>query len=650
MKYSISKVAQTAGLLALSGVALADTELGGLLDEVVVVANRTAEPLSSVGSSVTAIDTAAIVESQKVIVADLLATTAGITFARTGGPGSATSLFIRGAASDQTVVVIDGVVLNDPSQPGGGYDFQNLMMGDIARIEVLRGAQSTLYGSQAMGGVVNIVTAAPNSEFAGGVSAEGGSHDSGYFNGELGGKRDGLMWRVAANYFGTSGIVDFDPQYGGKRLCAAQVASGSGQVRYEFTPQVELDLRGYYVSSRKDFDGYDTPTFGLGDDSEYGKNQQLLGYAGLTERSASALFTNRFAVQYTHSNTRNFDPQAPANYGSTTTETYYGIGSNTREEYQGIWQVSPTAHLTYGAQHEKSEIQTDTPAFDLVPTPLLADATIDSAYAQWQGEVARGLTLTAGERFDHHSVYGGHSTGQLAVAWALNDKQTMLRASVSQGFKAPSLYQLFSNYGNDALKPEQSVSWDAGIEQHLMQGRLMVSATYFQSRSHDLIDFFDCSTPSPLCVTEPYGYYANIAATTAKGIELQTLWSISDQNVMSANYTYTDARNDAAGTGTFGNALARRPKQAANLSDSYHWSPTLSATVALRYAGRSYDDAANTIVLGGYVLADIRVSYAVSKSVDFYARIENVTDKHYETAYQYGTPGRVGALGVHASF
>jgi vitamin B12 transporter len=404
------------------------------------------------------------------------------------------------------------------------------------------------------------------------------------------------------------------------------------------------------VSSRKDFDGYDTPTFALGDDGEYAKNEQSLVYAGLTEHSASQVFTNRIAVQYTHSDTRNYDPQAPVNYGSTTTETFFGIGSNTREEYQGIWQLAPTAHLTYGVQHERSEIDTDTPAFDVTPMPLLADATIDSAYAQWQGEVAEGLTLTAGERLDHHNVYGGHATGQLAAAWLLNDKQTVLRASVGQGFKAPSLYQLFSNYGNRALQPEQSVSWDAGLEKHLMQDQLILSATYFQSRSHDLIDFFDCSTPSPLCTTEPYGYYANIAAATSRGVEGQAVWSVNAHNTLTANFTYANALDAAEGSSGYGNVLPRRPKQTGNISDHHRWTDAFSSTVAVRYAGRSYDDAANTIVLGGYVLTDVRVSYALSKSVDLYARIENLTDKHYETAYQYGTLGRVGYLGVHANF
>jgi vitamin B12 transporter len=160
------------------------------LDEVVVVATRAPEPLSKVGNSVTVLDQQAIQDSQKVNVSDLLATTPGITFARTGGPGNSTSVHIRGADSDHTIVLLDGVVLNDPSLTGGNFDFGNLLVGDISRIEILRGGQSTLYGSQAIGGVINIITAEPQPGFGADVQAEGGSLGTGLAKAGIGEKAD----------------------------------------------------------------------------------------------------------------------------------------------------------------------------------------------------------------------------------------------------------------------------------------------------------------------------------------------------------------------------------------------------------------------------------------------------------------------------
>jgi len=620
------------------------------LNEVVVVANRAPEPLSKIGNSVNVLDADAIQDSQATLVADLLATTPGVTLARSGGVGAQTSIFVRGAESDQTMVLIDGVQLNDPSSTGGGFDFANLLTGDIARIEILRGAESTLYGSQAIGGVVNIVTAEPTTAFGGGFQAEGGSLGTGSVTANLGGRNDALQWRISGNWLGTSGISAFDERLGGAERDASQIGGGSGTLRYDFTPDLQLDLRGYYVQARTDFDGYDTPTGNFGDDGEYGKTVQALGYAGLTLQSPDRTLTHRIAFQYTRTDTRDYDPNAPTNLGSPSTETFYGIGVNEREEYQGTWQLQPHYQVVFGAQHERSTIDTDSPAYDYAgPAPLENYATIDSGYVQLQGEVAPGLTLTAGERYDRHDEYGGHTAGQLAAAWLLNDGHTVLRSSFGQGFKAPSLYELYSQYGDPALQPEQSHGWDAGVEQPVWDGRGMLSATYFQRDSRDLIEYFDCTTPNVLCSVRPFGYYANIASARARGVELQGSLSPTPELSLSANYTYTDATDRSPDSTTFGNELPRRPRDAGNLSANYRW-PRLTTDVALRYGGRSFDDAANTIALGGYVLVDARASYEVRDHLQLYVRVDNATGKHYETAYQYGTLGRVAYAGIRATF
>jgi vitamin B12 transporter len=616
------------------------------LEQVVVVANRAPEPLSKVGNTVTVLTDEDIQQSQATIASDLLAQTPGITVARTGGVGQPTSVFIRGAESDQTVVIIDGVKMTDPSLAAGGFDFENLVIGDISRIEILRGAQSTLYGSDAIGGVINIVTADPTQKAGGSASLEGGSHDTGDGTVAVGGISDQVMWRVAGNYYGTSGIPAFDEYLGGRRDCASQIGGGAGQVRYELTSDLELDLRGYFVTARTDFDGYDTPTGAFGDDSEYGKTQQGIGYAGLTWRSPDRSFTNRLSVQYTDSETRNYDPNAPANYGYPTTETFYGFGRNIREEYQGTWQFSNAGQVVFGAQNEHSTIDTYSPG-----SPYLSQGVIiDSGYVQGQYEVLTGLTLTAGGRYDHHDVYGGHGTGQFAAAWLLPDQQTILRASFGTGFKAPSLYELYSQYGNPALQPETADSWDAGIEHHALQGRAVVSATYFQRTSRDLINFFDCSTPSPLCATEPFGYYANIQRTFAQGVELVGSFKATDRLSITANYTWTDTEDRSPGSATYGNELPRRPADAGNTTVTYVWPVRLSTAFALRYSGPSFDDAANQIRLGGYVLLDFRASYPVSNHFEVFARVENLTDRHYEVAYQYGTLGRSAYAGARATF
>ena len=658
MNHSLSLQAHLAAPCAffLMSIAVADpsemidaAQPGDDLSEIVVVANRAPVPLSKIGNSVTVLTDAAIKESQATIVSDLLAQTPGVNVARVGGVGQLTSVFIRGAESDQTVVVIDGVQMNDPASVGGGYNFNNLLTSNVSRIEILRGAQSTLYGSQAMGGIINIISGEPSGALGGSVTAEGGSHDTGYITANVGGKDNALLWRLSGNWYGTSGIPAFDEKLGGTRNCAAQIGGGSGELRYDLTPDLDFDVRGYFTQARTDFDGYDTPTGNFGDDNEYGKSNQLLGYAGLTLRSPDRTFTNRVAFQYTDTETRNFDPNAPANYGSPTTETFYGDGRNKREEYQGTWQITPGWQAIFGAQHERSTIDTYSAEFQPAPPPLENFATIDSGYAQLQAEVIKGLTLTAGERYDHHDVFGGHATSQLAAAWGLNDNRTLLRASFGQGFKAPSLYQLYSNYGNPGLRPELAESWDAGVEQHAWDGRLMLSATYFRRSSRDLIEFFFC-TPLAPCLNSSGGYYANIARALAHGVELQGALAPSSHLSIQANYTYTDSEDRSPGSPTFGKQLPLRPKNSANASASYRGPGQLTTSVVLRYAGPSFDEAENQIALGGYVLVDLKLSYALRERLELYARVENATGKHYETVYEYGTLGRVAYAGVRATF
>ncbi|MDR3506799.1 MAG: TonB-dependent receptor [Caulobacteraceae bacterium] len=609
-------------------------------DDIVVVANRAPQPLYKVGNSVTLIDQGAIQSSQAVPLAELLVQTPGVALVRNGGEGQPTSIFIRGADSDQTLVLVDGVQLNDPSQPSGGFDFANLLAGDVSRVEVLRGAHSTLWGSQAIGGVVDVVTAEPPKGLEADGAAEAGSRDTQYYRLGMGGTLDRLSFRLAGGYYATAGISAFDRAFGGRETDGYTDTAFSGRLRYDLTPDVQIDLRGYYTRSRVAYDGYDTPNYAFGDDGEYSKTTQYILYGGVNFGLFGGRLKNRLALQYSDTDRALYDP----NYAPVT-QTFYGYGKTTRVEYQGTWAISERYQAVFGAQHERSTLTTDTPAYDVVPSPQGYRATLDSGYVQVQGEVLRGLTLTAGARHDQHDTFGGHDIFQAAAAWTLNDGNTILRVSFGQGFKAPALYQLFSAYGNRALRPETADSWDAGIEQRLWSGRAKISATYFGRASRDLIGFFDCTTPAPLCATEPYGYYANIARATAQGVELEASVRPLARLSLTANYTYTDSEDARTHK-----ALARRPQDAANLSVSYDWPLRLNTTLALRYAGRSFDDAANLIPLKAYALTDLRASYPLTARLELYGRIENLFDQHYETAYQYGSVGRGVFAGIRARF
>lgn len=653
MKTALYLSAATAALLltataasAQTVAALADAQSDAvLLGDVIVTANRSPQAASRVGQSVSVLTTEQIEASQAVSLVDLLVRTPGVSASSNGGPGQPAAVRIRGAEGDQTLVVIDGVKLNDPSAPGAGYNFGNLLSGDVARIEVLRGAQSTLWGSQALGGVVNIITAEPTQAFEASIDAEAGSRGTTYVRGGIGGATDRATWRLAASHYKTDG---FSAAAVGSEDDGYENTGVSGRANVRLTDALSLDLRAVYSDAEVDFDGFAPPTFSFGDTAEYGTTKDFVGYAGLNLALLDGRLRNRVAYGYTRTDRQNFDPsQAPFDL------TFDSRGENKRYEYQGVFDIRQGWTATFGAEHEDSKFES---ASSFSVTPDHGTAGLDGYYAQLQAEVAPGLTLTGGVRRDEHDTFGGKTLGQVAAAWALNDGSTILRASFGQGFKAPSLYQLYSEYGNKALNPEEADGWDAGVEQLLFNKRVTVSATYFDRDTTNQIDFASCTgtetiASAPLCFlngVRRFGYYDNIAHTKAKGVELAAAGSLGPVEIQ-ANYTYTDATNESAGP-NLGRDLARRPQDTANLSATYVWPVRLSTTVAVRYAGESFDNASNSNRLDAYTLVDLRASYPINETLEVYGRVENVADEKYETTRTYGVAGRGAFVGVRARF
>jgi vitamin B12 transporter len=241
----------------------------------------------------------------------------------------------------------------------------------------------------------------------------------------------------------------------------------------------------------------------------------------------------------------------------------------------------------------------------------------------------------------------------VAVAYALASS-TLLRASWAQGYKAPSLYQLYSPYGNAALNPEQSVGGDTGVEQHLWDGHLMLSATYFITHFRHLIEFLDCPG-SPLCssIGASGGYYSNLDIARADGVELQAAVTVTRNLLLSANYSHIRTLDETPGSPTFGMQAFQRPEDTANASIGYTWPHRINTTVAARFSGYSTGENFNAyptqiVHLGGYTLLNLRVSYPILDSLELYGRLDNATNKWYETVYQYGTWGRAAFIGVGA--
>ncbi|NQE61103.1 TonB-dependent siderophore receptor [Caulobacter sp. RHG1] len=608
--------------------------------ELVVTATRTAQPIEKIGASVTVLTQPAIEASQAISVVELLAQQPSVNFVRNGGPGTTTSLNIRGAETQHTVVLIDGVKLNDPSSTQGGFNSGNLLVGDITRIEVLRGAQSTLWGSQAIGGVVNIVTADPTSPFGGSLDVEGGSRQTGYIRGGVGGASEKIVWRVAGSFYSTDGFSAYKT---GKENDGYHNTGLSGRLRYKFSDAVSAEVRSVYSKGKNDFDAFN------GDSVEYGRTNELVVYSGLNFALLDGRWNNRVGYAYTDTDRENINPAR-----STVPLTFDAAGKNKRWEYQGVFAISDAWSATFGAESERSRMRTRSPQVTN-PNPAFSRGRVgvDSLYGQLQAEVIQGLTLTAGVRYEDHDTYGSHTLGQASAAWALNEGNTVLRASFGQGFRAPGLYELYSEYGNLNLSPEEFDSWDAGVEQRFFEGKARASVTWFNREADNEIRYNSCSSGStdPLCTPGGafrFGYYRNVQKTKTQGVELIGEIKPIEGLTITGNYTYTDAQSES-GTSA-GKQLTRRPKNMGNLSVGYRWPVGLTTTVAARHVGKTFNNDANTVVVKSYTLVDLRASYPINETYEVFGRVENAFDKDYQTILNYGAPGRGAFLGLRARF
>ena len=584
--------------------------------DIVVTATGVAQPVEQIGQAVTVIERAEIERRQTVSVSDLLATTPGVTVTRNGGPGNFTGVRIRGAEAEQTLTLIDGVRVNDPSSPGGGFDFGNLLAGSVERIEVLRGANSVPWGSQALGGVVNIVTATPTEGLQGRASVEYGAHDTVFANARVSGGKGAVTASLTGGYLRTDGVsaaaIGTEPdgyrQYG-----------GTGSVNIAFSDEIGLDLRGYYAHSRLSLDGYPPPDyFPFQDTAEYSTAQEIYGYAGLHANLLDGRFRNKVAFTIADINRDNFDPSfGPA-------PSFFGRGRSERYTYQGDFQVVEQVRVVAGAEHENSSY------FD----GENRKAHTNSFYGEAIVRPIDILTVTGGIRHDDHVKFGGHTSFGANAALALREGTT-LRASYAEGFKAPTLYQLFAPfYGNAGLRPETSRGYDIGIAQSLFEGRLKGSVTWFHRDTCNLITGL-----------APDYVYFNVNRARTKGVEVELALRPIDDLTLTGNVSYIDSENRSPGA-DFGHDLARRPKETASLSVDYRLPFGLSVGGTIGLVGDSYDDPGNFTRLDGYSLASLRAEFPIGDRLTVYGRVENLFDEKYQTVATYGTYGRTAFGGI----
>ena len=606
-------------------------------ETVVVTATRTPQPIDKTGQSVTVITAADLKTQQTDVLTDILAETPGLMVNRNGGTGQPTSISLRGAETGQTVVLIDGVRLNDPSATDEGAILSDVLVNNIDRVEILRGPQSTLYGSDAIGGVVNILSKrGGDAPFGGTASAEGGSFDTFHLNAAANGTTDNVEYGAALNWFDTGGISAADSRNGNTEADGYENFGATFNTRAHFGQDWSLDLRGYYTHGHDDFDdNYPPPNYQISDSAANNTNELFAGYAGVNANFG--MLQNRVAFIATRGTRDYFDSAS-----DTIHLNYDYEGSASRFEYQGIVDFNADNQLTFGAETEERSFRNDNFGINALYSPpvQLGHDRVSSGYGQYQTTLFDQLTLTGGVRYDDDAEFGGHTSLKFAGAWNIPGWDTTLRANYGDGFKAPSLYELYSQYKNPFhnLKPETAEGWEVGADHTFLDGGLRTSLTYFERHTHNQIDFISTFTP-------PYGYYENLDRTRASGIEAEIAAKLGDTLTLSADYTNLTAKNVLTGT-----ELARRPHNSASGTLTWLPLPKLTLGTSVIFVGDRFDDGGNFVPLASNTTVNVFGSYAIMDRLELFGRVENLFDERSEDVYGYGRMGLAAYGGLRAAF
>jgi vitamin B12 transporter len=604
------------------------------VESVIVAATRLPTPEWEIASSVTVITAEDIAARQERSLPDILKDVPGLNIVRTGGPGGQTVVFMRGTNSNHTKVLVDGIDVSDPSNSTASFDFSQFLTQDIERVEVLRGPQSGLYGSDAIGGVINVITKSGQGPAQFQASAEGGSFET--FNQTAGVRGSVEQFHYNANvehfHSGATPVTPLDLLAHGEtrnddyydNLTAAT------KLGYDVVQNFDVGLVARYTNSHLRVTGDDFSTFPTFPAAQQTRTSTSEYYSRATAHLVSfdGFLDQTLGVAYTRKRTSTLEP-ASAQEGLAT-------GERTKIDWQGALKFTQAHTLVLGAEHARDEIS----------EPISASNQIDSGYAELQSQLIRGLYSAINARYDKNDRFGGKVTYRVAPAYVIPGTGTKLKASVGSGFKAPTLSELFQSYpafffiANPNLRPETSTGYDVGVEQALVGETLRVGVTYYYNRVRKLI----VSAPSPDGINITY---ANIGRAHTDGVESFVAYNPVKAITLRADYTYTQATDDGTGQ-----ELLRRPKHKASLNAA--WQATsafsLNATVLTvsSWIDGNRDFSIPRLTAPGYTVVNLAASFAIDRHLTVFGRLDNLFDRHFQNPVGFLQPTRGAFAGIRA--
>ena len=589
-----------------------DSESG---EKTVITPTRTKQLLKNSGSSVSVI-TQKDIESRKTpLLLDVLRQAPGLEVTRTQGIGGTTSLFIRGASSAQTLVFVDGVRMNSPTT--GAFDFANLTTDNIERVEILRGPQSTLYGSEAIGGVINIITKRGAGDTKVALGTEYGTHDTLRENVGVSGGKEKFDYSVGASYLKTHGI---SAASSGSEADGYENFTGSSRLGWNFLDNGRVDTT--IRSAHSDFE-YDAFEYGIGpvDDHDGRQTTDENLFSTKVNKTFFDMWTPSFLVSINDTELKGFDPTDEWNEFRISTRVW-------RFEHQSDFTLFDINTVTLGYEHEVAEGKNDGQF----------DKTFwnNALFFQNQIELFESLHWTAGLRYDDYSTFGNNLTYRTTMSYNLEDIDTRLHGSWGKGFRAPALNELFFPfYGNPNLRPEESTGWDFGVEKEILKNKLIMDVTYFKNDFTNLIS---------AAVQLDGSYLAeNVAQAEAEGIETALTYKPLTKLSLVGNYTYTKTQDRDRGQ-----QLSRRPENRATLGINTQPLDKLNVNMTgIMVRDRIDSDGEE---MDNYWTANMVTRYDITKSMTTYVRFENLFDYGYEEVPGFGTLGFTAYGGLEFKF
>jgi len=603
-------------------------------DQIIVTGSRTPISAGDIGSAVTVLTRDDIERRQARYVSDLLRTVPGFAVSHSGVVGSQTQVRVRGSEANHVLVLIDGVRANDPAT-GDEFRWEYLGTSNIERIEIVRGPQSALWGSDAIGGVVQIITRSANATGIGGY-LEGGTQNT--FNGALNGSLGGDKWSagLGIEQLTTDGS---NISRTGSEADDADMTTVSLNAQFRPTDTVSLRFGARSVDAYSQYDAVDFFATGLPADSDVATDTtQHTANLRATFGAVDSRLRHHLSARYFDSDNRNLvDGSEDSSTGSKRLTFGYQADIAFGENM-----------LALAFEHEDTQFE-QRGAVNFGDPNQDQQMDVTSVIADFQGRSAESVTWLLSARFDDNSDFDDIVTGRASAAWEVSGTTT-LRANIGTGQKAPTFIERFGYFpgqfiGNPDLKPERSVSYDIGIDQRL-SAAASIQVAVFKQTVEDEIDGFVFDPNTFLFTAE------NLGTTSERnGLEFGALWAVSESLNLSMNYTYTDSTEN-------GTTELRRPRHAGNVTVDYNFLDARARlTLAADYGGTRQDiyfppwpQPSEIVTLDNYWLLDLTAQYQATDTIKLFARASNLLDTEYEQVYGYNTPGRAVYAGAEVGF